>query len=92
MSDNTGNTGSELSPSDQPTNYVDIGMTWGQFGQMYKTFAEGRSVKALQELRPELAKACAAAEALRQIQAELPEELITKINKVMKEEMQKQGF
>lgn len=72
--------------------HVELGMTWGAFGQYYKAFAEGKQVRALQELRPELAKACAAAEAFRQIQKDLPEELAQKASKIINEELSKQGY
>ena len=72
--------------------HVEFGMTWGAFGQYYKAFAEGKQVRALMELRPELAKACAAAEALNKIRKELPDHLQSKVSFILTEELTKQGY
>ena len=42
---------------------IDITPTWGEFGNIYRRFAETGETKAVRELRSELAKAMAAAQA-----------------------------
>lgn len=71
---------------------IDLTPTWGEFGKLYRTFAESGEAKAIKELRSELAKAMAAAQALQAIQSTLTDEQAVIVSKTMTAELTKQGF
>ena len=71
---------------------IDLSMTWGEWGNCYRRFAETGEVKAVRQLRPDLARALASAEALKQIQTTLSDDQKVKVASVMTQELTKQGF
>ncbi|MGP1667809.1 MAG: hypothetical protein ACTS5I_18305 [Rhodanobacter sp.] len=71
---------------------IDLTPTWGEWANIYGRFAECGEVKAVRELRQELARACAAAQALQVIQTKLPGDLNELACKIVGEEMKKQGY
>lgn len=71
---------------------IDMTPTWGEWANIYGRLAECGEVKAVRPLRPDLARACAAAQALQAIQSKLPDDLNELACKIVAEEMKKQGF
>lgn len=71
---------------------IDVTPTWGEFGRMYVHLAESQEVKVIRGLRPEVAKAMAAAEALKAVQSTFTEEQHRLASKVMTAELKKQGY
>ncbi|WP_163057118.1 hypothetical protein [Acidithiobacillus ferrooxidans] len=71
---------------------IDVTPTWGEFGRMYTRLAESQEVKAIRELRSEVAKAMAAAEALKAVQQSFTEEQHSIAANVMAVELTKQGY
>lgn len=76
----------------QPAGTIDLSMTWGGWGNIYRRFAESGETKAIRHLREDFAKAMAAAEAFRSIQDTLSEEQKKTAGEVMVREIGKQGF
>ncbi|HBP5913472.1 TPA: hypothetical protein NI803_004623 [Pseudomonas aeruginosa] len=71
---------------------IDLTPTWGEIGLMYARLAESGEVAAIREMRSEIARAFAAAQALQAIQSSLPDDLNETACKVVTEELAKQGF
>jgi hypothetical protein len=71
---------------------IDITPTWGEFGNIYRRFAETGETKAVRELRSELAKAMAAAQALNAIRATLTDAQAETVSKAVTAELAKQGY
>jgi hypothetical protein len=71
---------------------IDLTPTWGAFGNLYRHFAEEGNAAALRELRPELAKALAAAQALQAIRATLTDEQAETVAKTLALELARQGY
>ena len=71
---------------------IDITPTWGEWGNLYRHLAESGEHRACRALHADYAKAMAAAEALKQIQKELPDHLQKKVSFVLTEELTKQGY
>ncbi|HBN8448280.1 TPA: hypothetical protein ACPWIG_005189 [Pseudomonas aeruginosa] len=71
---------------------IDLTPTWGEIGLMYARLAESGEVAAIREMRSEIARAFAAAQALQAIQSSLPDDLNEAACKVVTEELAKQGF
>lgn len=75
-----------------PENTIDMTPSWGNFGVMYCRLAESGETKAVRQLRNDLAKAMAAAEAFKAISSTLTEEQLSQASKIMVAELGKQGF
>ncbi|WP_025135237.1 hypothetical protein [Achromobacter sp. DH1f] len=73
-------------------NTIDVTPTWGEWANMYATFAASGERKVCKGLRADLAKMAAAAQALNEIRAELPEHLQDRASRCLVAELQKQGF
>ena len=71
---------------------IDITPTWGEFGNIYRRFAETGETKAVRELRSELSKAMAAAQALNAIRATLTDAQAETVSKAVTAELAKQGY
>lgn len=76
----------------QAVGTIDLTPTWGEIGNIYTRLAASNEQKALEGMRSEAARAFAAAEALQQIQAQLPDELRDIACRVMAVELAKQGI
>ena len=66
--------------------------TWGEIGNIVIRLMLTGETAALEHMRTEVARAFAAAEALQQIQAKLPDELSEFACSVMAAELAKQGI
>lgn len=73
------------------TGTIDLTPTWGEIGNIYTRLAASNEQAALSQMHSEAARAFAAAEALQQIQAQLPDELREIACRVMAAELAKQG-
>lgn len=71
---------------------IDITPTWGEWGSVYIRLAESGEVDVIRHLRPDLARALAAAEALKELMPTLTEEQSVKVSEVLTRELQKQGY
>jgi methanogenic corrinoid protein MtbC1 len=71
---------------------IDITPTWGEFGKIYVAMAESKEVKVIRGLRPEVAKAMAAAEALKVVQTTFTEEQHDLAASIIAKELKKQGY
>jgi hypothetical protein len=71
---------------------INLTPTWGEWGNVLYCLAISSAEKSLKNLRPDMAKAFAAAEAYRKIQHKLPEDLAAEADAVFRAEMAKQGF
>ena len=69
---------------------IDIAPTWGEWGNVYARLAENGQTAAIRYLRRDLARALAAAQALKALP--LTDEQQTLATRVMMEELVKQGF
>lgn len=71
---------------------VSLVPTWGEWGNIFCLLVQDGGVKTLKTLRPDLAKALAAAEAFNQIRSSLTEDQAKQADIVIEEEMRKQGL
>lgn len=71
---------------------IDMTPTWGEIGVLYARLAESREVKAIREMRPDVARAFAAAQALKAIQASLTEAQSAIVAQTLTAELAKQGY
>ncbi|MBD8483917.1 hypothetical protein [Pseudomonas coleopterorum] len=71
---------------------IDLTPTWGEIGNIYTRLATSNEQKALEAMHGEAARAFAAAEALQQIQAQLPDDLREIACRIMAVELAKQGI
>lgn len=71
---------------------VSLALTWGEWGNIFCLLVRDGERKALETLRPDLARAFAFAEAFSQIKSSLTEEQAKQADVVIKEEMRKQGI
>lgn len=72
--------------------YIDVTPTWGEIGNIYASFAHSGEIAALKPLHPELARAMAMAQALREILDGLTDEQHKTVSDTIKKELAKQGF
>lgn len=70
---------------------IDLTPTWGEVGLMVKRLAMSNEEKALRTIWPEAARAFASAQALTALQPSLTSEQKTLVDRVMDEELKKQG-
>lgn len=66
--------------------------TWGEVGNVYAGLAASNEQEALKGMHSQVARAFAAAEALQQIQAMLPDDLSEIACSIMAVELAKQGI
>jgi len=79
--------------SDTPKNLcINLAPSWGEVGNIYRHLAMSGERVALEKAASEAARAFAAAEALYQIQRELPEHLNEKACRIITAELKRQGF
>lgn len=71
---------------------IDLTPTWGEVGMLFIRLALSQEVKALEHMRPEIAKAMAAAQALTAIRATLSDEQKEVVSKTLTAELAKQGY
>ncbi|WP_312462719.1 hypothetical protein [Comamonas sp.] len=71
---------------------IDFTPTWGEWANMFRRFAETGETRAVRELRADLAKAMAAAQALHEIRSTLTEEQAKTVSQTIAAELTKQGF
>lgn len=71
---------------------VDISPTWGDVGNVFMRFAMSKEVKALHEMRGEVAKAFASAEALTALQGTLTSEQRSIFETTYRASAMRQGF
>ncbi|OIQ72192.1 hypothetical protein GALL_461880 [mine drainage metagenome] len=70
---------------------IDLTPSWGEWGNLYRRFAESGEAKAIKMLRPDFAKAMASAEAFKAIQKTLSDEQQKIVADVLARELGKQG-
>jgi hypothetical protein len=71
---------------------IDLTPTWGEWGNIFYRLVSTNERYSVENLRHDLAKAMAAAQAFAAIQASLTAEQATQANNVLRAEMKKQGF
>lgn len=71
---------------------IDITPTWGEWGNFYTRLAASKEVKAIEALRPDLARALAAAQALQAIRGTLNDAQQAIVSSTITAELTKQGF
>ena len=71
---------------------IDMTPTWGEWGNVYARFAESGEVAAIKDLRRDLARALAGAQALQAINGMLTDAQQSVVNSIMTEELSKQGY
>ena len=64
--------------------YLDLALTWPQWANVYGRMAEGAEVKAVREMRDDLAKMAKAAEALHILTPSLTRDQLDKLAEAMK--------
>jgi len=69
---------------------IDITPTWGEWGNVYARLAESGETRAVRALRPDLARALAAAQALKTLT--LTEEQTDTVSRILQQELTKQGY
>ena len=71
------------------TESIDLSMTWGEWGN---GLAQSAEVEAVEKLRADLARALAAAQALRAIRGTLSEAQLPVVSATISAELTKQGY
>ena len=71
---------------------VDLTPTWGEWGNIYRRFAESGETKAIRHLSEDFARAMASTEAVNKLLRTFTDEQRIIYEKTMVEEMRKQGF
>lgn len=71
---------------------VDLTPTWGEIGNMYARFAECGEVRVIRAMRPDVARALAAAQALQAIALTLTHAQGDLVAKTITVELNKQGY
>ena len=74
----------------QPVETVDMTQTWGEWGAVYRRFAESGETRVLCALRQDFAKAMAACQALQELQSLLTPEQKASVAATMARELSKQ--
>ena len=73
------------------TESIDLSMTWGEWGNVYARLAQSGEVAAVEQLRHDLARALAAAQALHAIRGTLSEAQLAVVSATISAELTKQG-
>ena len=84
------NTTETTAPADAGA--IDITPTWGEWGNVYRRLAETGEAAAVRALRSDLARALAAAQALRTIRASLTDDQHRIVSATVAAELTKQGY
>lgn len=71
---------------------INITPTWGEWGNVYRRFAESGERKAIVALREDFARAMASTQALQSILHTLTDEQQAIVSRTMTDELSKQGF
>lgn len=71
---------------------IDMTPTWGEIGLLFMRLALSNETRALEQMKPEVAKAMAAAQALSAIRATLTDEQSKVVSETLQRELKKQGF
>ena len=71
---------------------INLTPTWGEWGNVYRRFAESGERKAIVALREDFARAMASTQALQNILHTLSDAQQVKVEQTMAEELAKQGF
>lgn len=71
---------------------INLTPTWGEWGNVYRRFAESGERKAIVALREDFARAMASTQALQSILHTLTDEQQTIVSRTMTDELSKQGF
>ncbi|WP_019939745.1 hypothetical protein [Bordetella sp. FB-8] len=71
---------------------INLTPTWGEWGNVYRRFAESGERKAIVALREDFARAMASTQALQNILHTLSDAQQVKVEHTMAEELAKQGF
>lgn len=71
---------------------LDLRPTWGEIGLLFMRLALSNQQEAIKEMRREVARAMAAAEALLQIHRSLSDEQQRIVSQTIQQELTKQGF
>lgn len=74
------------------TETIDLTPTWGEMGNLYARLAESGERDAAKALRSEVARAFAAAQALKAITASLTNDQKSIVAKTLTDELSKQGY
>lgn len=68
-------------------NTIDLTPSWGEVGKLYFRLVESGETAAARAMRPDIAKALAAAEALRAVMDTLSEAQMTIVTRTMNDEL-----
>lgn len=71
---------------------INMAPTWGEIGLLFMRLALSKETAAIKEMRSEVARAMAAAEALSVIRDTLTEEQTKIVSATITRELRKQGF
>lgn len=71
---------------------IDLTPSWGEWGNVYRRFAESGEVAAIRHLAPDFARAMSACQALQDIMPSLTDEQQDVVSKMLTRELGKQGF
>lgn len=71
---------------------IDLTPTWGEWANMYRSFAESGETEAIRRLGQDFARAMVGAEALRVLTNTLTEEQAKIASETIVAELSKQGF
>lgn len=71
---------------------INLTPTWGEWGNVYRRFAESGERKAIVALREDFARAMASTQALQSILHTLTDEQQAIVSRTMTDELSKQGF
>ena len=72
--------------------FISVTPTWGEWGRIYRLFAESGERKALIALREDFARAMASCAALNGIATTLTDQQAARVAEIMVTELTKQGF
>lgn len=73
-------------------NTIDITPTWGEIGRLMSLLIRGKEWRALDAARPEIARAFAMAEAIKELRPSLTEAQLQTLARTVAAELTKQGY
>lgn len=71
---------------------IDMTPTWGEWGNIYRRFAESGECEAVRQLRADHARMCAAAQALRNVMDTFDGAQMAITSQTMADELAKAGY
>jgi hypothetical protein len=74
------------------TKMLDITPTWGEIGNLFMRLALSNEARAIEAMKPEIARAMASAQALVAIEKTLTDEQNSIVAKTLAAELTKQGY